>query len=231
MKAILFFLALLSLASSPLMAQTTDPETTVEAEGKVLPQAGFLSPMQLTLAYDYIDPEVHPDMEDISLKGVNVGLGFEYTLPEGFSTTTRPSFSYNAGSDNYFFGRQADHEVNTKIVRVGQSLNYDLPAANIIFQPFIELAVGYGWWESDVTETGAGTTEFTGDSTLLEAGAGVNAKFSNGLMPFFKVAIRDFDIDEVRQESANVTQTIKLTDADEYDFGGTNFLLGLGYAF
>lgn len=232
MKAIQFILTTLILISSPLFAQTErERDNVLTSENKLLPQAGFLAPLQVTLGYDYINPDIHRDFEDISLKGFNVGLGFEYVLSDNFSTTSRPSFSFNAGSENYYQGTQADHDMNTKIIKIGQSLNYDIAAENIIFQPFIELALGYGWWASDVAVVGGSSSELTGNSGLIEAAAGLNAKFTNGLMPFFKMALRDFDIDEFEDKSGSTVQTTKLANQDEYEFGGTNFLLGLGYVF
>jgi hypothetical protein len=238
MKKIIFtsLFSFSSLMLNPNFAHALGNENsaadTTFNEEKLIPDANFLAPLQINFAYEYIHPEIDKNMEDMSLAGFNLGVGVEFFMENGLSTTAQPSYSYMGGSENYFKGKRGEHDLSTNLIKYAQSLNYTLEYEGVILQPYGELALGYGWYNSEIAYQDGTASDISGHDPFWELGVGMRVKIPNGLAPFARLAYRDFDIEKVKVDSTNSdTFTERRVGANSLDFGGLHYLLGVGYIF
>lgn len=172
--------------------------------------------------------------EKLETKGIYVGMGIEYELTDFISTTTSPSFSMGSQS-RPTYGNNGTNEIKTYAAKINQSLNLNYGSINI-FQPFIEAGIGYGWFNHTadwISPTGAKfQSELDAEGMIFEMAVGINLKMINGLMPFVKVGIRKFTMEEETSATASTpgaAQEVAIDTKKEY--GSATTVIGLGFEF
>jgi hypothetical protein len=175
--------------------------------------------------------------EALKTSGVFITVGIEYKLTDFLSTTSKPGFSYGAQSRKAT-GDFGDNEVKTYTFKFAQSLNLNYQNDYFIFQPFIEAAIGYGWFHhkaswKNVSTNYAYSSNLEQESIIFEIGAGMNFKFPNGLIPFTKVGLRKFtmeDEDDSVARSDPAAQSEAAIDTKK-NYSSVFFIVGLGFEF
>lgn len=174
--------------------------------------------------------------EKLKTRGIYAGLGIETSLNENISTTTTPSASITSQNRTTYDG-VGTNEYSATTLKVAQSLNMNFETVGPVVQPYIEGAVGYGFISHQLSAqdtTNAYTSNLDVEGYLYEISAGVNLRFSNGLVPFAKIGVRKFTVNG-NTSNANGALTSALAQEQQIDgttdFSSASAVFGLGFQF
>ncbi len=233
-----------SLGETPLDTITNSEGEKLEEELGTSASSNPLDrPMSFSLALSY-DSISEPGFADsVSLPGVQLGFGYEFSINDDFTTMTRPTLSYSKTSGG---GEEGLGDVTLFTAKVKQSVYYNVPLSNSVFRPYAGLGLGFGnltydqmvQFNADVP--GANGVTYSQDvpkegvfsGMIFEAHLGAEWVMNNNFAPFIELGYRNFnggkEESQVFYENENINTNVAGLEADQ---SGVFGVVGVGYRF
>ncbi len=231
MKKIIFIIGVFSISISHSQDVATPEASQPAAQTEtVVNNESQRSRFIPRLALESLDLKEYDDNNNVNklnrdtMYGLNLGVAYEFNLSDRVSTYTIPNLTYARINDATKDADRFTYSMKNFVYKLNQTINFNLPYKNFIFQPYLGLGFGYGWHKYTYDYDSGLSQSNKREGTLFEQNFGMQF-IGESWTPFFQYTTRQHKVSKFTAPNGN---EIKV---DKNKYNSAAVTIGAGHRF